>query len=59
MQVGLCRNKRDVHSHAELLKVDVEINVQLVAAIYLYPLYKTVDDHFLCLKACSVVYVFA
>ena len=35
--------------HRTVYKVNVEINVQLVVAESLYPLYQTAHHHFLCL----------
>ena len=45
----LCGNHHNVQPFTELCKVNVEINVQLVVAESLYPLYQTAHDHFLCL----------
>ena len=45
----LCGNRHNVQPFTELCKVNVEINVQLVVAESLYPLYQTAHHHFLCL----------
>ena len=51
----LCGDFYDVQSQAELRKINVEINVQLIAPIDLHPADQAVNDHFLCLQAGRVV----
>lgn len=51
----LCGNLNNVQSQAELRKINVEINVQLIVPIDLHPTDQAVDNHFLCLKAGRVV----
>lgn len=36
-RVSFCRNVHNIHAQAELLKVDVEVNVQLVVPVDLHP----------------------
>ena len=54
---ALCSDGNDVHAHAELLKVNVKVDMQLVVPVDLHPLDKAVDDHFLCLHAGGVVHI--
>ena len=51
----LCGDFHNVQPQAELCKVNVEINVQLVVPIDLHPTDQAVDDHFLCLQAGRVI----
>ena len=53
---ALCGNRHDVQPTCELLKVDIEINVQLVVPVDLYPLDQAVDNHFFVLYAGRVVH---
>ena len=53
----LCRNPNDVQSHAELLKVDVKVDMQLVVPVDIHPLDKAVYDHLLGLNACGVSHI--
>ena len=41
----LCGNRNDVRSETELLKVDIKINVQLIAPVDFHPFDQAVDDH--------------
>ena len=51
----LCGDFHNVQPQAELCKVNVEINVQLVVPIDLHPTDQAVDNHLLCLQAGRVV----
>ena len=53
----LCGDSVKVDPEAELLKVDVKVDMQLVVPIDLDPLDKAVDDHFLCLDAGRIIYI--
>ena len=53
----LCRNPNDVKAHAKLLKVDVEVDVQLVVPVDIHPLDKAVDDHLLGFDTCGIVHI--
>ena len=53
----LCCNMDNIQTHAELLKVNVKVDVQLVVPVDLHPLDKTVDDHFLGFDACGIVHI--
>ena len=50
----LC-NRFKIQAPAELLKVDGKFDVQLVAAVNVYPADERADDHLFCLDAGSVV----
>lgn len=52
----LCGNRNYIHSQVELLKIDIEVDMQIIVPIDFHPLDQTVHDHFLCLKAGGVVH---
>ncbi|SDN27372.1 hypothetical protein SAMN05192585_1153 [Acetanaerobacterium elongatum] len=46
----------DIKPFVELVKIDLEVNVELVSTINFYSAYQVVDDHFLGLETVSVVH---
>ena len=54
---SLCHKRLHIQSEAELLKVDVEVDMQLVIPVNLNPLDKAVDDHLLCFQTGRVVHI--
>ena len=53
---ALCSNRDYIHAQAELLQIDIEVDVQFIVPIDLHPFDQAVDDHLLCLKAGGVVH---
>ena len=56
-RVFLCRNRSHIQPQAELLKRNVEINVELIIPVNFHPADQAVDNHLLCLQAGGILHI--
>ena len=54
---SLCRNRNHIQPQAELLEINVEINVELIIPVNFHPADQAVDNHLLCLQAGGIVHI--